>query len=841
MLVNITIQGLDDWALELELEPETTVGKFKELLAAAPHSVEITSKTKVLWRRANHCLMALLDNEKVKATIVMLNAAPTVIHMAFPTGFVWGSATAAYQIEGATTQGGRTPSIWDTFAKVPGNIDNGDTADMACDHYFRFREDVRLMKDLGLPAYRFSISWSRLLPEGRGEVNEEAVVFYRSLLEELAAHEIQPLVTLYHWDLPQCLEDEYGGWRSRLILEDFEDYASTCFSSFGDLVKSWITINEPWCAAVLGYASGEHAPGRKEAPLAEPYLVAHHMILAHARAVRRYRMEFKPKQQGRIGITLNMDWKEPLSSSESDLAAQRRALAWQLGWFADPIYRGHYPAAMRSRCKDRLPSFTEAEQRLVKGSSDFFGLNHYSTDYVSADLKQDPSNFFEDSEVRNISDPNWSKTGMGWDIVPWGLRRLVSCIHREYAPPGGIVITENGCAAHEESAKAAKNDGMRVAYMQGYLTQLHKAIKEGANVWGYFAWSLFDNFEWAFGYAKRFGLVRVEYATQERKPKASARVLSEVARENALRAPAAVVADSEFAPMGERRERAPAPQRPATKAAAGAREAADVVLTLRQALDLLSELADHYQEPGFQHAMEAAYRKFEQHGSNLSLSKARQAICLPIQSLVLPKYGFQPNAAGVHGSVMALRAPDLVKEAAVARLTLYNNFLISDLPQMRVRADARRREREEQREVMEALGLAGGEAPPSEPPAEVPEAAAPGDDRPLEPEEAKRVLEEFSAQLQDFQVQDNLIAAWMHSSAGGNPAVVADVIQPLWAKAWAVCNKVPSKSWDVEGWMPPKDLQSQDLARQEAITSFLWQELPRRRAKEEAKKTFGPR
>mmetsp|Transcript_11599 Transcript_11599/g.35863 ORF Transcript_11599/g.35863 Transcript_11599/m.35863 type:complete len:573 (+) Transcript_11599:23-1741(+) len=551
MLVKIGAQGYENWGIEVEVQPDTTVARFKELIAAPPHLLAISAKTKVLWRRANNCLMALLDDEKVRSNIVLINAYPTVMHLSFPTGFLWGAATAAYQIEGATMEGGRTPCIWDTFAGVPGSIADGDRADVACDHYHRFKEDVKLMKELGLPAYRFSISWPRLLPRGRGEVNKEAVDFYGALLDELVSQKIEPMVTLYHWDLPQCLEDEYGGWLGRQVVEDFEHYAAACFQHFGSRVRYWVTINEPWCAAVLGYASGEHAPGRKSAPAQEPYQVAHHMLLAHAHAVRRYRSEFRSKQFGRIGMALNMDWKEPLTSTPADLAAQGRALDWQLGWFAEPIYRGQYPSSMRMRCRERLPTFTEAEQKLVKGSADFFGLNHYSSDYVAADPKQRSNGYFDDQEVKNSSDPNWPKTGMGWDIVPWGLQRLLSWIHREYSPTGGIIITENGYAVEDEDADEAEADAGRVEYFQGYLTQMHRAIQSGADVRGYFAWSLMDNFEWALGYSKRFGIVHVDYTTQKRTPKASAKFFSGVVKANALEIGEAELAATDFVMIQE--------------------------------------------------------------------------------------------------------------------------------------------------------------------------------------------------------------------------------------------------------------------------------------------------
>jgi len=488
----------------------------------------------------------------------------------FPPGFLWGTGTAAYQIEGAATEGGRTPSIWDTFSATPGKVQGGHTGAVACDHYHRWPGDVRLMKDLGLPAYRFSISWSRLLPTGRAPPNPEAVAFYGALLDELVGQGIKPVVTIYHWDLPQCLEDEYGGWRSRKAVEDFEAYAAVCFSSFGDRVPLWLTFNEPWCSAVLGYANGEMAPGRDQAPEREPYVVAHHILLAHAHAVRRYRRDFQRRQGGQVGITLNMDWKEPCTSCALDSAAQERAVDWQLGWFADPIWKGDYPKSMRQRCGARLPSFTDAEKKLLCGSSDFFGLNHYSTTFVCAPSglaktlsglcdAETPGSYFDDKEVQERDDPRWARTDMKWSVVPWGLKHLCECIQRRYSPAGGIIIMENGCAVKEESVAAAENDTLRVEYLRSYLAQLHKAIQGGVDVRGYFVWSFMDNYEWHHGYTKRFGIVHVDYTTQERTVKASAKFLSEVARTNALRVSSRELAASDFRPLAEREgERAPA-------------------------------------------------------------------------------------------------------------------------------------------------------------------------------------------------------------------------------------------------------------------------------------------
>jgi len=489
------------------------------------------------------------------------------VTLTFPAGFLWGAATAAYQIEGAATEGGRTPSIWDTFSATPGKTENGDTGMVACDHYHRFRGDVQIMKELGLQAYRFSVSWPRILPAGRGAVNPEGVAFYNALIDELLAANIKPMITLYHWDMPQCLEDEYGGWLGRRVVDDFGAYASACFAAFGDRVKFWITLNEPWCMSILGFATGAHAPGKKGQER-EPYIATHHMILAHAKAVQRYRGEFRPAQGGSIGITLNAEWNEPAAPAADAVEAQRRALAFSLGWYADPIYKGDYPAAMRERCGERLPVFTEEERGMVLGSSDFFGLNSYSTRFVEKPRRSPEElaamaggafrGYFTDMYVRMRVDERWARTDMDWPVVPWGMQRLLAHIQSEYAPAGGIIITENGCAVREDTAAAAREDAPRVEYLQGYIAQVHRAIEGGADVRGYFAWSLLDNFEWGHGYSKRFGLVRVDYGTQERCVKASGRFYAEVARTGRLRLPAAVMAASEFAPLPPRGAAPPA-------------------------------------------------------------------------------------------------------------------------------------------------------------------------------------------------------------------------------------------------------------------------------------------
>eukprot|EP00416_Gambierdiscus_australes_P015758 CAMPEP_0171077270 /NCGR_PEP_ID=MMETSP0766_2-20121228/13923_1 /TAXON_ID=439317 /ORGANISM="Gambierdiscus australes, Strain CAWD 149" /LENGTH=848 /DNA_ID=CAMNT_0011534313 /DNA_START=180 /DNA_END=2723 /DNA_ORIENTATION=+ len=755
MLVKIgsTAPGFENWSIELDVEGDTTVGKLKALLAAPPHGLEITPKSKVLWKRAQNCLMGLHDTEKVRGSLVLLNVTPAVKEMKFPDTFLWGAATAAYQIEGAAMEGGRAPSIWDTFAEVPGNVADGNTGATACDHYHKFREDVKLMKRIGLPAYRFSISWSRLLPSGRGRPNSEAVQFYRDLLDELIAHKITPMVTLYHWDLPQCLEDEYRGWLGKQVVDDFEYYAAVCFEKFGDRVRHWCTLNEPWCMAVLGYASGEHAPGRKEAALTEPYIAAHHMILAHAKAVKRYRTDFRAKQQGRLGMVLNMDWKEPLSQSPTDVAAQRRALDWQVGWFADPIYKGQYPTPMRVRCGDRLPIFTDEEKKMIKGSADFFGLNHYSTDYVSADPHREPRSYFEDQEVKNHADPSWLKTDIGWDVVPWGLGRLVCWIQQEYSPVGGIIITENGCAVDDEDGDAIE-DTARVEYFQQYLSQLHKAINNGgADVRGYFAWSFMDNFEWAYGFAKRFGLVRVNYQTQERTVKASGHFFAQVARENTVRLRTKLAEEAEYAPFGTR-EPAAVPQKKEPKK----EQSPDPKLSPEDATRMLQELARAYLDTAFQTDMEKVYTRSMEGGSLSELSKQRQALCLTIQSTVLPKYGFAASTAGAVRSSLFIQT-EMKAHEEVLNYSAFTNFLANDLPQLRARYQARLRDQEN---LAEALGGANTSVPQEAPP----QPGTGSEEAALSVKEAIHLLDELNLTTQAKHVQEEFFWAYLQVKHG---------------------------------------------------------------------------
>lgn len=667
--VGSTAENCESWLIELDVPEKTTVASLKRILQKPPHSLEVTAATKVLFRN-NGVLTTLFDKELVHSHVTLLNVKDDKA-LPFPETFLWGAATAAYQIEGAANKEGRSPSIWDTFCSMPGKIQNGDTGSYACDHYHRFAEDVRLMKDCGLRAYCFSISWSRLLPQGRGKMNPKAYDFYNSLLVELHDKGITPIVTLYHWDLPQCLEDEYGGWLSPKVIPDFEAFASTCFECFGSYVKHWITLNEPWCCCVLGYGNGEHAPGRSADAGREPYLAAHHMLLAHARAVKCYRELYQAEQEGAIGLTLNMDWKEPLSSSEADRLAQRRALDWQLGWFADPVYKGDYPESMRQKCGERLPEFTKEEQSWLLGSSDFFGLNHYSTDFVSpGEDKPEKDSIFADPEVKNCSDPRWLRTDMGWDIVPWGFEKLLSWIQKEYSPKGGILVTENGCAVRETTEEEAVNDGARMEYLQGYLSQMHKAISKGVEVKGYLVWSFMDNFEWAFGYAKRFGIVRVDFDTQERTLKKSANIFQTLAKENKLKVPSRVLALSEFIPFNGRLE----------DTAVAPKKLARPQLSIDDAKGMLKEFCSKYEDQNFQDRMVQCFQQFLIHNDEMQLLKERRRLCMPIQAEIIPKYGFEPTTRGVSQVQAALTAPRLTEDPDIRQMNHYVVYLTGEMP-----------------------------------------------------------------------------------------------------------------------------------------------------------------
>jgi beta-glucosidase/6-phospho-beta-glucosidase/beta-galactosidase len=463
---------------------------------------------------------------------------------AFPDGFLWGLGTAAYQIEGAYNEGGRGASIWDTFtgantvgmvgsncsaAPCPingGQFAKGATGNVANDHYHRFAEDVQMMRGMGLKHYRFSIAWPRLLPNGTlaGGINHDGVAFYNELIDALIANGITPAVTLYHWDLPQALlvdgDPERQGWFSvdaatgapngdTTIGWHFADYAELCFRTFGDRVKMWLTFNEAWTFTWLGSGAGK-APGLASYPMGDdarwPLVAGHNVLLAHGLAVQRYRALFQPAQGGQIGITNNCDWREPLDGDPLNVGAAARAVEFWLGWMADPIYggRGDYPDSMRRVLGDRLPSFSAAQRAMLKGSADFFGLNHYGTGWV-ANNAADPG---FGQAYGDVTEAGFERAQSVWLYsAGWGLRKLLNWVARRYRNPP-TYVTESGWSLAAASATAGVADGGRLLYYANYTSEMQRAIAlDGVDVRGYFAWSLMDNFEWERGYLERFGVV----------------------------------------------------------------------------------------------------------------------------------------------------------------------------------------------------------------------------------------------------------------------------------------------------------------------------------------------
>ncbi|WP_339918408.1 GH1 family beta-glucosidase [Yeosuana marina] len=455
----------------------------------------------------------------------------------FPNDFIWGTATSSYQIEGAAATDGKGPSIWDAFSSIPGKTFNGETGEIACDHYHKFKEDIQLMKNMGVKAYRFSIAWARIMPTGKDTINEAGIAFYNELIDILLEADITPWVTLYHWDLPLALQLEDDGWLGKNITDYFANYANVCFERFGDRVKNWITLNESWVVAILGYGQGVFAPGRIST--SEPYLAAHHLILAHAKAVQIFRNNYA-HQNGQIGITNNCDWREPLTDSQEDKDAAERALEFFLAWFADPIYKGDYPQVMKERLGDRLPKFSKEERVMIKGTSDFFGLNHYTTMYAAhSDGTDKDTNVYgnggisEDQDVDLSLDPEWKVTLMQWAVVPWGCKKMLHWIKDRYDNPN-IYITENGCSYSDELINGEVDDQERLNFYKHYLEACQEAISEGVKLKGYFAWSFMDNFEWASGYKMRFGLHYVDFKTLERIPKKSALWFKDVTVKNSV-------------------------------------------------------------------------------------------------------------------------------------------------------------------------------------------------------------------------------------------------------------------------------------------------------------------
>ncbi len=456
---------------------------------------------------------------------------------AFPPGFVWGTATAAYQIEGGADEDGRGPSIWDTFSHTPGRVDGGDTGDVACDHYHRRREDVALMAELGLPAYRLSLSWPRLLPGGRDEVNPAGLAFYDRLVDDLLDHGITPLVTLYHWDLPQELQDA-GGWPERTTVERFAEYAHAAGSALGDRVTQWLTLNEPMCSAFLGYGSGEHAPGHTDP--AEALAAHHHLLLAHGDAVAALREEVPDAQ---VGITLNLQAVRPATDSAADRDAARRIDGLGYRLFMDPLREGRYPQDVLAdtRAATDWSFVRDGDLERIAAPIDMLGVNYYQGATVSA------GGYASDAEPKRHGPLAWPcaedvvfhptagrTTAMGWEVDPGTLYDMLVRLAKEN-PGLPLLITENGAAYDDAPGPdGIVQDTERIRYLDEHLRAVHRAIEADIDLRGYFLWSLMDNFEWAYGYAKRFGIVHVDYATQRRTPKASARWYAEVIRRGGL-------------------------------------------------------------------------------------------------------------------------------------------------------------------------------------------------------------------------------------------------------------------------------------------------------------------
>lgn len=458
----------------------------------------------------------------------------------FPPQFLWGAATSAYQIEGAHDVDGRAPSIWDTFSKTPGRVANADNGDMACDSYRRVEEDVALLKQMGARAYRFSIAWPRVLPRGRGEVNPLGIAYYKRLVGLLRDAGITPMATLYHWDLPQALQDE-GGWMNRRTARDFADYAGLMFDALGENVPYWFTVNEPWCASFLSHALGEHAPGEQD--LNRAVAVAHHLLLAHGLATTEFR---RRRLGGQIGMAPNVDWREPYSQSPRDIAACERGLDWFNRWFIDPVYHGRYPAALLARYAELgiQPPIEDGDMTTIAQRPDMLGINYYTGSYAMdrpepLPLRATDSAAQQIDALRNLSTvdvPGFARTDIGWDIFPEGFYKVLTWLRDEYGNPP-VFITENGaCDNAQPGADGQVHDALRIDYMRRHVIALHRAMRSGCDIRGYMTWSLLDNFEWAYGYAKRFGLVHVDFATQQRSPKDSYHWYSRLIADNGCEA-----------------------------------------------------------------------------------------------------------------------------------------------------------------------------------------------------------------------------------------------------------------------------------------------------------------
>ncbi|WP_155372312.1 GH1 family beta-glucosidase [Catellatospora vulcania] len=463
-------------------------------------------------------------------------ATPTV---SFPQDFLWGAATASYQIEGGAFEDGRTPSIWDTFSRTPGKVLNADSGDVACDHYHRRADDVALMAELGLQSYRFSVAWPRVQPGGRGPANQKGLDFYRGLVDDLLSKGIEPWLTLYHWDLPQELEDA-GGWPERDTAYRFAEYAGHVHDALGDRVKFWTTHNEPWCSAFLGYGSGVHAPGVTDG--AKALAAAHHLNLGHGLAVQAIRAAVPDRQ---MGITLNLHSLQAATDAPEDLDAVRRIDGVGNRIFLDPVFRGEYPADLLADTAELTDwSFVrDGDLATINQPLDMLGVNYYTRQVVAGPSDDGapqshwraPSAWPGSGQVRFLT-RELPVTEMGWEVDPDGLVDLLKSTHENYGPIP-MYITENGAAYDDQVAPdGSVPDPDRVAYLDAHLKACHEAMASGVPLRGYFAWSLLDNFEWAWGYSRRFGIVHVDYDTQVRTPKTSAHWYADVIRRGGLAA-----------------------------------------------------------------------------------------------------------------------------------------------------------------------------------------------------------------------------------------------------------------------------------------------------------------
>jgi beta-glucosidase len=439
----------------------------------------------------------------------------------FPEGFLWGASTSAYQIEGSPLADGAGPSIWQRFAHSPGRTNNGETGDVACDHYNRWRADIALMRQLGLQAYRFSVSWSRVFPQGTGALNSRGLDFYDHLVDELLANGIRPNATLFHWDLPATLDDR-GGWLNRDIAEWFGEYAAAVFARLGDRVPMWATLNEPWVVTDGGYLHGALAPGHRN--LFEAPLASHNLLRAHGRGVQAFRAEAR---SGQIGLVVNLEPKDAATGSDADAAAAQRGDAYMNRQYLEPVFKGAYPEEMRDIFGVAWPEFPAEDFALIREKIDFLGINYYTRGVVRDDPTAMPV------RIAYVRQPEHAYTETGWEVHPPSLTRTLLWVTERYGRIP-LYVTENGAALYDppHAINGAVDDPLRVWYFREHLKAAHDAIRGGADLRGYFAWSLLDNYEWSLGYSKRFGIVHVNYETQERTPKSSARFYSRVIASN---------------------------------------------------------------------------------------------------------------------------------------------------------------------------------------------------------------------------------------------------------------------------------------------------------------------